>query len=71
MAYLALTFDASQYDRDKLNKLTDKELYDLWDKQETWSGPINAYTLGELSEAWNDDELYTGGTWMYIIKGYD
>lgn len=59
-----LVFNSGTFNRRDLSKMTEKELYDLWNADET--AQVQMYHLDEFSCAFNDEEV-SSQDWLYFV----
>ena len=62
-----LVFNSGTYERAKLSKMTEKELYELYEQdEENGMYQVQCYTLDEFSCAFNDEDV-SDQDWLYFI----
>lgn len=67
MEIRALVFNSGTYERADLSKMTEKELYELYQQDEkSGMAQVQCYTLDEFSEAFNDEEV-SDQDWLYFV----
>lgn len=64
MEIVALVFNSGTFEREKLRKLDERELYKLWINDK--SAQVNMYFLDEFSEAFNNEEV-SDQDWLFFV----
>lgn len=69
MKTFALIFSVYAYQRDELEKMTEKELYDLASVAMTVGyDEASVLTLEEFSAIANNDEISLDNVWLYFVS---
>lgn len=63
-----LVFDSGTFNRAELSKMTEQELWHLWEKDDD-EAQVRMYSLDEFSCAFNDEEV-NYQNWLYFVD-YD
>lgn len=64
MEIVALVFNSGTFEREKLRKLDERELYKLWINDK--SAQVIMYFLDEFSEAFNNEEV-SDQDWLFFV----
>lgn len=64
MEIVALVFNSGTFEREKLRKLDERELYKLWINDK--NAQVNMYFLDEFSEAFNNEEV-SDQDWLFFV----
>lgn len=69
MKTFALLFSIDAYEREELDKMTEKELYDLASVASTVGyDEADVLTLDELSFKVNEDIISLDNSWLYFVN---
>ena len=63
-----LVFNSGTFNRAELSKMSEQELWQLWEKDDD-QAQVQMYYLDEFSCAFNDEEV-SGQDWLYFVD-YD